>query len=110
MECHEIFNQDFKEKDPRIKIAVIDTGIEATHVAFQEVHGRSLIKAAKIFCRGNHLTDAVGHGTHIANTLLQVAPQIELVIAQVDTGDPDVTDQVAEVNMVIIYRALTDNF
>jgi subtilisin family serine protease len=66
-----MFNIRFNEKDPRVKVVAIDTGIEATHLDFQVAcHRRSPIKAAKSFYRGDPWTDAVGHGTHIADTLL----------------------------------------
>jgi hypothetical protein len=59
------------------------------------------VEAKSFYDGGDPFKDLIGHGTHIADTLLQVAPQIELIIAQVDTGDKKARRQVADVRFQV---------
>jgi subtilisin family serine protease len=68
----------------RVKIAVLDTGIDASHEFIKSVRRR--IKDRKSFVRDDvSIEDNDGHGTHVAALLLDVAPDAEVYIAKVAT-------------------------
>lgn len=100
----------------RVKIAILDTGIDERQVGFSS--RRSLIrddrekedpntngdpvKAIKSFVQGRTATDVNGHGTHIADILLRIAPRADLFIAKISHGlSVETTDQIADVNSPI---------
>ncbi|KAI5458701.1 peptidase S8/S53 domain-containing protein [Mariannaea sp. PMI_226] len=101
----------YKEKDKRVKIAILDTGIDGDHPDFQRPRAKRLtfvddviehadakgeipqcqrITAFKDFCsdsEGEKLVDVDGHGTYIAGIILRLAPWADLVVARVCFGD-----------------------
>ncbi|KAE8454421.1 hypothetical protein EG329_000043 [Mollisiaceae sp. DMI_Dod_QoI] len=86
-----LFSQECEDEDTRkIKVAVLDTGIDANHPFMSVVsHGQKRLK----YCQYKDFTkdtldkqgpiDACGHGTHIAGIILEMAPYVELYIARV---------------------------
>jgi hypothetical protein len=84
-----------KKKDRRIKIAVLDTGIDLTNTWISAKRGRIQCWPTDKLCE-----DTDGHGTHAAYLLLRLAPHAQLRIAKVSKSqlllDADVT-QIAEV-------------
>jgi subtilisin family serine protease len=82
------------EEYPKIKLAILDTGIDATHDWLK-------LKLSKQSQRYFDFTqnnsgdtseedpkDSVGHGTHVAGVILQLAPHVELYVARVfDAAD-----------------------
>lgn len=50
------------EGDPKVKVAVVDDGIEASHPMFR---GR-IVEPYNVFTQDNRLSSGVGHGTHVA--------------------------------------------
>jgi subtilisin family serine protease len=87
----------FKNGYPaRIKLAVLDTGINAEHPGICAKNW-SPKKDKKMFyydaTKGplsmndyHEPTDAVGHGTHIAGLILETAPSVELYVIRVFTS------------------------
>jgi subtilisin family serine protease len=78
--------------DVRIRIAMLDTGMDEKHDAFQKTRQQGLILSGKGF-PDNLLPfeDKHGHGTHAASVLLRTAPTAELFIARIfdDQGQID---------------------
>ncbi|KAI1390038.1 peptidase S8/S53 domain-containing protein [Hypoxylon trugodes] len=84
------------QSDIRVKIAVLDTGLDEHQLGFktrrEEIQdGRrgvglradiDPVRATKSFL-DESVKDAKGHGTHVAEILLQVAPQANLYIAKI---------------------------
>jgi subtilisin family serine protease len=84
-------------KNPRakgkgVRVAVLDTGAQADHPAL-----KASIKATyNAIDKTRDVTDRNNHGTHCADTVRQIAPEVELVIVKVlgDNGSGRV-DQIA---------------
>ena len=80
---HAVFDENRKDSQRNVKIAILDTGIDFSHTEFQQ-YG---IKAHN--CKGfpeslDPLRDRSGHGTHGASVLLKTAlPQTQLFVARV---------------------------
>jgi hypothetical protein len=98
----------------RLKIAILDTGIDAEQDSIQLL--REQIKEAretitpgtdgdpiraenvKSFV-GTPGEDTCGHGTHIAEILLKLAPEADLYIAKISHGiEVDTVEQIPEVS------------
>jgi subtilisin family serine protease len=84
-------DEEYLRSAPAIKIAVLDTGVDIKHPFISEAINRSRrIVCVQSFVDDNSKVDMVGHGSHIANLLLIVAPKAEIYIAKVsmDTNIP----------------------
>ncbi|MBA3476260.1 MAG: S8 family serine peptidase, partial [Actinobacteria bacterium] len=89
---------------PPVRVAVIDSGIDATHSEFE-----GKIVAAESFVGGSARVDQRGHGTFVAGLIAAgvdnavgiagMAPSAELLIAKVVDGD-DLIDVEAEVKAI----------
>jgi subtilisin family serine protease len=85
---------------PEIKIAVLDTGVDSKHPFIDEAITRSKrIVCLKSFVQEDPSTeDEFGHGTHITNILLKIAPKAQIYVAKVSkTGDIPLTHKIDEV-------------
>jgi subtilisin family serine protease len=88
-----------------VRVAVIDSGIDATHPEF----AGNKIADAKSFVGGSALVDLEGHGTFVAGLIAAgvdnaigiagMAPSAELLVAKVVNGD-DLIDVEAEVKAI----------
>ncbi|KAI1418456.1 ankyrin [Hypoxylon sp. FL1857] len=97
---------DFKEADRKIRVAVLDTGIDLDHedwlqpraVRFErneavpakgEPRQIDRIINKMNFCSGpeNNVQDLDGHGTQVASIILRLAPRAEIDIARVCVGN-----------------------
>jgi hypothetical protein len=101
---------------PRIKIALLDTGIREAGTDFENQVGevmdyrkkqdvldkdeRNPIKIQQSFVEGDKsMLDSCGHGTHLACLLLKFAPDADLYIAKISSDmEFEVTDGVADVS------------
>ncbi|KAI0103355.1 hypothetical protein GGR51DRAFT_524641 [Nemania sp. FL0031] len=96
-ERHIIPKINDRSRRPRIKIAILDTGVDLGHEDIrglvdeikdsrksQGVYGKDQnpIKSIKSFI-GDDGTDRLGHGTHVAGLVLQTAPDADVYIAKV---------------------------
>jgi subtilisin family serine protease len=91
---------------PPVRVAVIDSGIDATHPEFA---GKIPEGGAKSFVGGSARVDLEGHGTFVAGLIAAgvdnatgiagMAPSAELLIAKVVDGD-DLIDVEAEVRAI----------
>lgn len=82
---------------PRIKAAVLDTGLDVGHPSIQANMER--IRDVKSWLPANHVTnggDICGHGTHVTGLLLDMAPDCDVYVAQVADTDPLSPRQIAE--------------
>lgn len=77
-----------------MKLAIIDTGIDGSHPLLKNFQENGQIWS-KSWIEGEPATvDHNGHGTHVAHSVLRVAPRAELYVAKVfKTGEEDELDQ-----------------
>jgi subtilisin family serine protease len=78
----------------KIRIAIIDTGIDDDDILIETALACGRIKACRCFVNDpeDH-KDFHGHGTHVTRLLLEMAPSAELYIAKVsDNQSINVTD------------------
>lgn len=68
----------------RIKICIIDTGIDITHPSLKAAKLMGNLGEMKSFKGDSEdLNDEIGHGTHIAELVLTLAPEAILYVAKV---------------------------
>lgn len=79
---HPLLDENFRHNDTRIKIAILDTGIDRDNMGLAE---DTNIKERRAF--GSSSTedshDTIGHGTHLAGLLRKVSPHAHIFIAKV---------------------------
>lgn len=89
----------------RIKVAVIDTGINTSHEAFKDQRAYGLLEDSTNLVTeddGDYISDSDGHGTHMCHTLLQTAPYVRIYPIRVFRGsheDSSSAKRVAKVRL-----------
>lgn len=78
-------------KGDKIKVAVLDNGAQVSHPAF----GNRIKGIYNAVTRKEGKVDDGDHGTHCASTVLHVAPNVDLYIVQVLTGQSGGVDDIA---------------
>jgi hypothetical protein len=110
---HKCVEENRKNNNPRIKIAILDTGIDSMQtemannivIAYPESSTRDerndikarnskrSIKEWKGFPSTlNPLRDQMGHGTHCASVILRTAPYSTLYIARIFNDEKEISD------------------
>lgn len=76
---------DIKPTDPkrRIKVAVLDTGIDIHHVGvhskkYKRADGGPVKERVSFLKNKGDVTDNIGHGTHVAWLVMKVAPEADI--------------------------------
>ena len=69
------------EKDDRVKIAILDSGIDLNENYI--VMNRDRIKYRSFVSGEEGIEDLIGHGTHTAALLLKVAPNSNIFVARI---------------------------
>jgi hypothetical protein len=65
-------------KNPALKVAVLDTGLDTTH---QFLAGRyTLTGSVNTITGGTDITDSNGHGTHVSGVIVECTPGMNLTI------------------------------
>jgi subtilisin family serine protease len=98
--------EELSRKDPRrVRIAILDTGIDMNHVDMLSEKDR--IKKVYSWVDGKNGEedrfggDISGHGTHIASIVLDIAPNADLYIARITKTrllNEGQTNQIAQVH------------
>lgn len=70
-----------RSTESRVKIAILDSGIDARHPLLLEYKDR--IRAQKSWTQQSAEEDKEGHGTHAAGLILKTAPNAEIYVAKV---------------------------
>lgn len=79
------------ESQPRVKIAILDTGIDVynPHIWGSRVGDHNPIKMIKHFGGSERNIDKDGHGTHVAGLVMKIAHHSDLYIAKVADHIPE---------------------
>ena len=95
-------------RDAAVKIAVLDTGVDLKHPFIRGAIRQKRIRKLKSFVTNDTSTeDRVGHGTHVANLLLEVAPDAQLYIAKIASSkDIPSYHKIPEVKFFLDYSVL----
>lgn len=100
----------FPAKGSRIKVAILDTGLDVGHPDIKAREER--IKDIRSWVNGLNgerdpkAGDSSGHGTHVTSLLLDVAPDSDIYVARIAEHDPESPDQIAKVQTVQCPRDL----
>lgn len=100
----------FPAKGSRIKVAILDTGLDVSHIYVKACEKR--IKDIRSWVNGlngkqdRNAGDASGHGTHITCLLLDVAPDTDVYVARIAEHHPESPDQIAKVRIVLCLKRL----
>ncbi|KAL7910316.1 peptidase S8/S53 domain-containing protein, partial [Trichoderma velutinum] len=74
----------YTEQFPRVKICIIDTGIDLKHPSVRGAKSANRLREMKSFKGDSRdLKDEYGHGTHVAELILRLAPEAALCVAKV---------------------------
>ena len=90
--------------DKAVKVAVIDTGIDATHERIQshlDRHGSNIIDCRDWTASYHGTDDRVGHGTAVCDVLLRIA-KVHLYVGKVSdeaSFDEHVPARIAQVSL-----------
>lgn len=100
---YELVFSEAIDEQPRIKVAILDTGIDIGHPYI--IARKERIKDIWTWADGlggredGRAGDSSGHGTHIANLLLEMAPDSDVYIAQIAEFSPIEPGQIAKVRL-----------
>ncbi|KAL5089025.1 hypothetical protein Trisim1_006167 [Trichoderma cf. simile WF8] len=102
------------ENQQRVRVTVIDTGIDGSHPYILSKRWRSKDENATepLFCdfakpdsvRKHDPIDEDGHGTFIAGILLQISPDIELSVARIGVTRASIQDDAQIGNKISLVR------
>ena len=94
---HPIVDENRKENQKTVRIAILDTGVDFTHPQIQAALVAKRITACfpESVERTQHSEstsaqcchDSHGHGTHVTSVLLRTAPNAKIYIAKVTEND-----------------------
>jgi Subtilase family len=86
---HSVLNKRRKDRDRRVRIAILDTGVDATHPEIRAARDKEKLVS---FISPSVLSqpdpfdpdaDTHGHGTHVASVLMRTAPDAVVYVARV---------------------------
>jgi hypothetical protein len=79
----------------RLKVAVLDTGIDTSHPDFDD---DDRLKELRSWVGSAATVDKSGHGTHIVSTILSLTRNVDVYVAKISEGNTlQATDQIVEV-------------
>ncbi|KAE8448393.1 hypothetical protein EG329_009457 [Mollisiaceae sp. DMI_Dod_QoI] len=82
--CIDASRKEPSEELPRVNIAVLDTGVDLTHLNISYALEDGRIKSTDFLGETpESITDLDGHGTHCASLLIKFAPNAEIYVGRV---------------------------
>jgi hypothetical protein len=85
MQVHSMIKRRRKRNDKRVRVAVLDTGIDQSHpriIATLQKHDSRIIECKDWLDSESGTADIVGHGTCVSELLLRVA-KVDLYVGKV---------------------------
>lgn len=83
----------------RVKIAILDTGVDMTHPDMMARAERIKAKYNLVNPKARHVHDRTGHGTFAAGLILDFAPDADIYIAKIAENEPCSPETIAEVSL-----------
>jgi subtilisin family serine protease len=71
------------ESSPRVKIAILDTGLDLTHPDMADESKDGRLQYYDFVDNSATIKDLDGHGTHCTSILAKLAPNAEIFVARV---------------------------
>ena len=97
-----------EDKEKRVKIAILDTGIDLKHPLLKNYIDAGQIPQVHDFVEDrDDIKDTNGHGTHSAHLLLKTAPNAAIYVARVfekAKANKRTPDLVSEVSLLFKLR------
>lgn len=112
---HPVINEHRKENKKRVRIAILDTGVDVTHPVIHAAQEQKRIvdcfpDASYRASNPSSLdpfSDTHGHGTHGASVLLRTAPNANLYIARVTDENGDlIYDEIPKVCLFSAFNLM----
>ena len=89
-----VIDGDRKDGHKRVRIAILDTGVDAEHREIQTAISGKRIKEYQGFPESlDPLRDENGHGTHGTSVLLRTAPNAVIYICRVADNDGNLSNE-----------------
>jgi subtilisin family serine protease len=85
---------------PKVKIAVLDTGVDVTHPNISSEIQSGRIKCHNFVDNATSVNDLDGHGTHCTSLIAKFAPNAEIYVGRVFRESEAAEDSVAIVTKV----------
>lgn len=101
---HPLIDKDRKDRQKPVRVAFLDTGVDARHPRFQKALQLNKIQGFRGFPESlDPLSDRNGHGTHGTSVFMLTAPHALLYIARIadDKGNVDSENNYAAVVKVV---------
>lgn len=81
--CVDASRKDPDESSPRVKIAILDTGVDISHPKILREYQNGRMKYHNFLDESNEIEDLDGHGTHCASLVAKFAPNCEIYVGRV---------------------------
>ncbi|KAM0555886.1 hypothetical protein ACHAPJ_006288 [Fusarium lateritium] len=83
-------------EESRVKIVVLDTGIDKDHLDFDACEDRIKASISYVGNKRKDVRDTSGHGTHVTSLLCGYAPDADIYIVKIAEYDPVSSSVIAE--------------
>src|SRR5271169_158598 len=91
---HPEVNRNRKDNQKPVRVAILDSGVDATHPDIALALETKQIAAYKGFPESlDPLQDQHGHGTHGASVLMKTAPNVTLYVARMVDDEGEISEK-----------------